>query len=69
MGRIDDAISDFTRAIELNPQNAAAFNSRGLCYDKKGMLNEALMDFTAAIDLESSNPVFWHNRGFCYRNL
>lgn len=69
LGRIDDAIADFTRAIELDPSNASSYNSRGLARDRAGVRDEALEDFTKAVELEADNPVFRHNRGFCFRRV
>ncbi len=34
MGRIEDAIADYSKAIELDPRNASSFNSRGLALDR-----------------------------------
>ena len=32
LGRKEEAIKDFTKAIDINPQDAIAFNNRGLSY-------------------------------------
>jgi tetratricopeptide (TPR) repeat protein len=68
MGRLEEAIQDFTRAIDLEA-TASSYNSRGLARDRALLRESALEDFTTAISLESDNPLFWHNRGFCYRNM
>lgn len=62
MGRHDDAIADFSRAIELEPCAASSFNSRALAHDRVGAAAAALRDFSQAIALEPHNPVFRHNR-------
>jgi tetratricopeptide (TPR) repeat protein len=35
-GKYDLAIIEFTKAIEINPRYAQAYNNRGLAYDAKG---------------------------------
>jgi len=54
-GRIDQAIMEYTRAIETNPSFAVAYNSRGLVYSVKGQYDKALKDFTTALTI---NPRF-----------
>ena len=69
MGRLEDAIADYSRAIKLDAKQASTYNSRGLALDRAGRRQEALADFTTAMELEANNPVYWHNRGFAYRNM
>ncbi len=57
------AISDITRAIEIDPQNATAYGMRG---GAKGNLKDnrgAISDLTKAIDLEPENPILYLARG------
>ncbi|MGJ5816533.1 tetratricopeptide repeat protein [Paludibaculum fermentans] len=51
--RWNDSISDNTRAIDLKlPNNAAAYNNRGLGYKNSGLLAEARRDFEQALQLQ-----------------
>ena len=50
---LDGAISDFNKAIELNPNLAEAYNNRGLLKQKLGQIDEAMMDLDKAIELKS----------------
>jgi tetratricopeptide (TPR) repeat protein len=62
-GNYDEAISDYNRAIELNPEFSEAYYTRGSAYDRKGQYNHAIDDYTKAIEL---NPYFveaYSNRG------
>jgi Flp pilus assembly protein TadD len=79
MGRLEEAVADFSRALTLDPGNASSHNARGLARDRSAsaagvspaaataLREAALADFAAAIALEQDNPVFRHNRAFCYR--
>jgi len=39
------AISDFSKALELNPEYTVAYNNRGLAWADKGNYNRAVSDF------------------------
>ena len=49
------AIADFARIIARNPNDAEAYNNRGIAYRKKGDLNRAIDDFTHAIALNPND--------------
>jgi Flp pilus assembly protein TadD len=42
------AIDDFTKAIELNPENAEAYYRRGVVRQNIGMEDEGVIDITKA---------------------
>jgi tetratricopeptide (TPR) repeat protein len=54
-GRYDEAIADFSKAIDLDPNHAQARTQRGLCYGNKGDYDRGISDFDEAIGL---NPRF-----------
>ena len=45
------AIADYTKAIELNPDYAQAYNKRGFAYLMLGSKSKARADFKRAIEL------------------
>ena len=45
MENVDNAIDDFTKAIELAPNSFDGHYNRGLLYMKKGSNSEAAIDF------------------------
>ena len=59
-GQYDQAIADYTKALELNPQDALAYNNRGLAYFYlKGEYDKAWEDVSKAQELGFQiNPKF-----------
>jgi tetratricopeptide (TPR) repeat protein len=55
-GDIDRAISDYSKAIELNPNYAPAYNGRGRAYISKGDYVHAVADVTKAGELTRKGP-------------
>ena len=56
------AISDYTKAIELDPNYAMAYNNRGLSKAILEDYNRAISDFTKAIELEPNDADAYFNR-------
>jgi len=50
-GQHDQAISEFTKALEINPRYAPAYSSRGVAYTAKGQYVKAWEDVHKAQDL------------------
>lgn len=53
-GQTDRAIADYDKAIELYPVYAAAYNNRGVAYEKLGQRDTAIADFRKALELDPS---------------
>ncbi len=45
----EEAVSDFSKTIELDPQNGFAFFSRAVSYSRQGKDEEAAKDYKSAI--------------------
>jgi tetratricopeptide (TPR) repeat protein len=65
--RLDKAIGDYSRAIDLAPRYTDAFNNRGIAYDQLGMHDSAIKDFSSAISLAPDDFAAYTNRGIGYR--
>ncbi len=50
-GQYDQAISDYTKALEINPRYARAYYDRGSAYARKGQYDKAWEDVHKAQDL------------------
>ncbi|MDQ2920246.1 MAG: tetratricopeptide repeat protein, partial [Acidobacteriota bacterium] len=61
-GDPDGAISDYTKAIELDPRYAQAYGNRGLVRESKGDLDGAISDYTKAIEMDPRHALANYNR-------
>jgi tetratricopeptide (TPR) repeat protein len=63
MGDWDGAIADATKAIELEPGLANAWDNRSNARNRKHDWDEAITDSTKAIELDPGLSTAWGNRG------
>ena len=68
-GEFDEAIQEFTKAIELDPEYALAYNNRGVAYDEKGEYDKAIADCNKAIELNPELDEPYFGRGLGYMEL
>lgn len=68
LGKLDDAVSVYTAAINVHPGYSEALYNRGLTYFYMGNNPGAIDDFSSAISLNDSNPEAYMNRGIAYRS-
>jgi tetratricopeptide (TPR) repeat protein len=68
-GNWADAVAAYSKAIELNPQYAEAYNNRGIANDDMGNYNQSIKDYNKAIELNSQYAKAYNNRGVAYYNL
>ena len=67
--RIDEwkkAITEFTKAIQLNPNYAMAYYARSLTYQELGDSNSAMNDINVAINIHSNDARYYLWRGLMY---
>ena len=70
--KLDDqkqAITDYTKAIEVDPDYAVAYFYRGLAYADLDKYGQAITDYTKAIELDSDYVFAYLYRGFVYVDL
>jgi spermidine synthase len=68
-GQYQQAIINFSKAIELNPNYAMAYNNRGYAYNRLGHYQLAIKDFNKVISLKSDYANAYNNRGISYTSL
>ncbi|MBF0503896.1 MAG: tetratricopeptide repeat protein [Candidatus Omnitrophica bacterium] len=60
------AVSDYTKAIDIDPNITKAYNNRGVIYAELGYLTESIADFTMAIANNPNDAEAYNNRGHSY---
>lgn len=65
-GKLDAAVQDFTRAIELDPRSPRLLNNRGFLQFSRQQFDAALVDFDAAISLDPHYANAFNNRGLLH---
>ena len=64
--KYEEALADYSRAIELNPETAGYYNRRGNVYYTLEKYEEALADINRAIELNPEVALYYTNRGTVY---
>ena len=57
------AMEDFSRAIELDPENVTALFHRGVVRVVRGRYDDAIQDFDRVIQLDPRHAAAYYNRG------
>jgi tetratricopeptide (TPR) repeat protein len=67
-GNLDQAISDISAGIRLDPQRAYRWQERGEIYARQGKYQQAIADISEAIRIDPTPRTFrFHNRAQAYR--
>ncbi|MHC4204571.1 MAG: tetratricopeptide repeat protein [Planctomycetota bacterium] len=67
-GEYDQAFSELTKAIEIDPRHARAYVIRGIAYNDKGKHDLAIADFTKLIEIKPTDARAYGYRGMAYGN-
>jgi tetratricopeptide (TPR) repeat protein len=67
-GEYDQAFSELTKAIEIDPRLARAYVIRGVAYNDKDEFDLAIADFTKLIEITPTDAHAYVNRGMAYGN-
>ena len=65
-GETDRAISDFTKAIKMNPRFGMAYYYRGMTNLRKIEYDQVISDYTKAIEMNPRLAGAYYNRGNTY---
>ena len=70
--RYSDAIKDFVKAIELNPNDVGLLNYRANAYKNVGTKESyemAINDYSSIVDIDSTQVKAYFNRGYIYLKI
>jgi WD40 repeat protein/tetratricopeptide (TPR) repeat protein len=56
-----EAVAEYSRALELRPDQAAAFHNRGRAHQELGEYDQALRDLAKAVELAGTDAMFANN--------
>lgn len=65
-GNLSQAISNYTKAIELDPNFMMAYGNRGNAYSRQGNFTQAISDFTKSIEINPKLADVYFLRGIAY---
>lgn len=68
-GRLGQAITEFSRALQIAPRFPSALNQLGLLYYRNGRLNEAVTAFNQAVSIRDRAPHAYLNLGVTLNRL
>lgn len=64
-----EAMEEYSKAIELAPNDAVAYYNRGIVYKSLGQHEKAIKDYDKAIELAPNYADAFYNRGNVYKNI
>jgi tetratricopeptide (TPR) repeat protein len=68
-GKVDAAIENYRKCIDINGSYHKAFNNIGELYRRKGQLDYAVMVFKMATEMEGAEPHYFYNLGLAYGDV
>lgn len=66
MGKLDKAMADYRRSMQINPNYAFPVNGMGLALRRKGKFSQAIAHFTRALELNPKYQSPRYNRAYTY---
>lgn len=69
LGRLEPALADLTKAVELGPKDPEAWNNRGVVHMRLHQWDKAQADFARAVELNPGYALAWRNKAQVHLNL
>lgn len=66
MEEIEAGIAKFKRAVQVNPQNAYAWDALGTLYKSAGLYKDAIYAYQQATSVNPPKALYFHNLGLVY---
>ena len=68
-GQFEEALQDYSAAIQLNPRHCRAFYNRAFSNDRLRRYDAAVADYTRALEIQPGNATAYHNRASLFERL
>ncbi|MFK7932175.1 MAG: tetratricopeptide repeat protein [Saprospiraceae bacterium] len=68
-GKIDLALQDLNKSVELDPEFINAYLNRSIAYFQRGQYDLAIQDYTAYLQRDPYRADIWYERGLARYNL
>jgi Flp pilus assembly protein TadD len=65
----DQAIAEYTSAIQADPEDANAYRGRGDAHCRQGAFDQAVADYDQAVELDPTSALAYFKRGNAYARL
>lgn len=69
LGKINEAIDSYKKAIKLAPDQMFPWNNLGNLYSELGSNDEAIVSFKKAVEYDPTDAVSWNGFGNVYRRM
>jgi len=67
--RYEDAIKCYDEALKINPEDAFAWNNKGIALDNLGRYDEAIACYDEALKINPEDAFAWYNKGIALKRL
>ncbi len=61
LGRVDEAIDIYGKALDINPRLSAAHNNLAVALAKKGQIDNTIIETESVLQIESGNATYHYN--------
>ena len=69
LGRYEEAITSYNKALEIKPNDHDAWHNRGLALGNLGRYEEEIASYDKALEIKPNDHDAWYNRGIALRDL
>lgn len=69
LSRTEEALRDFSKAIDNNDQNFRALSNRGMCYQLQNRIADATADFKLSLEIKNNQEEVMVRLGQCYLDM
>jgi curved DNA-binding protein CbpA len=69
LGKYDEAIQCYDKAIDIDPDNPVVWNNKGLALSSLGKYDEAIQCYDKVIGIDPNDADAWNNKGLALSSL